>query len=91
MSTFGIEPPSDWLEFDAAAITSGIDLETAGAIEGPAKIIRVITAGAGQLDVMISGAGVTVRSLTVADDEEILGFFTSVRGTSTATRIRVGW
>ena len=76
MSTFGIEPPSDWLEFDAAAITSGIDLETAGA---------------GQLDVMSSGAGVTVRSLTVADDEEILGFFTSVRGTSTATRIRVGW
>lgn len=91
MSTFGIEPPSDWIEYDAAAIGAGIDLETASPIQGPAKIIRVITAGAGGLDVKVAGSDGVTRSLTVADNEEVLGLFTAIVSTSTATRIRVGF
>lgn len=91
MSTFGIEPPSDWIEYDAAAIGAGINLETASPIQGPAKIVRVITAGAGALNVRVAGSDNAIRSLTVADNEEVLGLFTEIVSTSTVTRIRVGF
>jgi hypothetical protein len=91
MSTFGIDPPSDWQEFDAAAIGAGIDLEATGGTNGLGKVIRVITAGAGALDVIMASSSGVTRTLTVADNEEIIGLFSAVRATSTVTRIRVGW
>ncbi len=91
MSAFGIEPINDLQEFDAAAIGAGVDLVDSGSTNGPARILRVIDPGAGGLDVTMAGSGGAVRTLTVSAGEVLIGFFVTIRGTSSALRVRAGW
>lgn len=94
MAADSITVPSDLIEYSSFA--SDIDL-TAEHTTGPnagqrARYIRVVSAGSGVLNVKLEGGEGNTRSLTVANDEQILGQFETIVASGTSvSKIRVGW
>lgn len=82
-------PGTDCIEYTSFAG----DVDLYGAKGRTARMIRVVTAGAGtkKLDVITAGSKGASRSLTCVDGQELVLQVTKILATSTVTLVQVTW